>query len=573
MDSNSEEFCGICYARHITKSPNFWCSDCDEGLCTECHEHHSISKSSRNHNVIPMESYNKLPSSIANIVNYCTNHGRKYENYCPHHEKLCCPACISIDHRSCIGLLLLQDVLKTAKTSVLLNSIESDIRDIKSNIEKIIQDRQQNLAIIHDQRNRYRLEMKQVRTTLNSHLDTLEQNILQDLDANENKVKRETEKLITKLLEKTKVTDDLVRNISAIKMHATDIQAFIGSKAIETRVEKEEQYLQGLTEDGSLSQILLKLNINKTLSNMKSNIKYFGNVTLETSQSLVVLKRTKTKQAQNTLNDQYIVQKPIYNITLFLLSKITIPVSMVRSWLLRSFDLQGISVLRDEKLILADSYYKRLLIVNNDGMVDMSISCPTVGNGPFGVTYIENNLVAISTSQGIQTVNTQTGSVVGNIATNGECRGIAFNNGTVICWVKSIGIQSIQLSNLSTKTLVKIEENSNRLGIAVHRNKIYATEFSNDAVSCYTFEGRKLWQFQNKFVLKGPTGIAIDNNCNIYVAAYKCVLCLSSGGKKFKKFEASKDGFSDPTALYFDCTKNKLIVANKGQPVFVYHVA
>ncbi|VDI45808.1 Hypothetical predicted protein [Mytilus galloprovincialis] len=56
MDNYSEEFCGICYARHKTKSPNFWCSDCDEGLCTECHEHHNISKSSRNHNVIPIES-------------------------------------------------------------------------------------------------------------------------------------------------------------------------------------------------------------------------------------------------------------------------------------------------------------------------------------------------------------------------------------------------------------------------------------------------------------------------------------------------------------------------------------
>lgn len=572
MDSYSEEFCGICYARHITKSPNFWCSDCDEGLCTECHEHHSISKSSRNHNVIPMESYNKLPASISNIVNYCTNHGRKYENYCPHHDKLCCPACISIDHRSCIGLLLLQDVLKTAKTSVLLDSIESDIKDMKCNIENIIQDRQQNLAIINDLRNRYRLEIKQVRTTLNSHLDTIEKNILEDLDANENKIKREAEKLISKLFEKMKVVEDLVRNISAIKMHATDIQAFIGSKSIEIRLEGEEKYLQDLKEDGSFSQILLKLNINEKLSNIKSTIKDFGNVTIETSQSSVVLKKTKSKLAQKTLKNQYYVQKPVYNITLVLRSIITMPVSMARSWLFRSFDLQGISASPDGKLILVDSYYKRLLIVNNIGMVDKSISCTTVGTGPFGVTYIENNLVAISTSVGVQIVNTYTETVVRNILTIGECRGIAYSNGILVCWVRSIGIISIQLSNLSTKTIVKIKESTDRLGIAVHRNKIYATEFSNNAVSCYTLEGRKLWQFQNKFVLIGPTGIAIDNNCNAYIAAYKCVLCLSSCGKKFKKFEASQDGFSDPTALYFDCTKNKLIVANKCQPVFVYHV-
>ncbi|CAC5400699.1 unnamed protein product [Mytilus coruscus] len=92
-------FCGICEVRHITIASTYWCPECDEGLCTECHEHHSISKATRKHGGISIKNYRKLPTFIANIANFCTEHDMKFENYCPHHNKLCCPACISTNHK------------------------------------------------------------------------------------------------------------------------------------------------------------------------------------------------------------------------------------------------------------------------------------------------------------------------------------------------------------------------------------------------------------------------------------------------------------------------------------------
>ncbi|VDI45806.1 Hypothetical predicted protein [Mytilus galloprovincialis] len=480
MDTESKRFCGICEVRQIILEANVWCSECGEGLCSECLEHHKISRSSKHHVAIPIKNYNKLPSSMAGIVNFCDkHHGRKYENYCPSHEQLCCPECISVDHKKCNGILLLQDVIKTAKTSALLDSIETNIKNIKSNIENIKEDRKQNLTIIHNQRQTFQEEINQVRTKVYSHLATLEQNIMKNMDATEAKIKRETDTLTAELSDKVKVADELEKNVLAIREYATDLQ-------------------------------------------------------------------------------------------------IAIPVSMVRSWFINSFVLEGIIVLNNDKMILADSYYRRLLVVNNNNNVDMSIDCKIAGYGPYGVTHVEKALVAVSTSRGIQIVNIETGTVVEKIPTTGECRGIAYNNGALICSVRSIGIQSIQLSNKNTEssitTLIKVEDRHDRLGITVHRNKIYATDFSKHAVSCYTLQGTNLWQFKNESILKCPIGIAVDNNSKVYIAAYKCVICLSFDGKNDKTFAASKDGFSDPTALHFDETRNNLIVANRGQPVFVYHV-
>ncbi|CAC5400702.1 unnamed protein product [Mytilus coruscus] len=215
MTTRSEDCCGICKAREITKEANNWCCDCGEGLCFDCHDIHVNSKSSSNHDTIPIEK-------------------------------------------------------------------------------------------------------------------------------------------------KTKVAID--EEIVAIKKYATEYQVYIGSKTIENKVEKEATYLQSLLEDGTLRQNRLKLTMNEKLSNIESIIGTFGTVETEIGQTLIVLKRRKNKQAQIMSNIPNIDK-----IEIAYVGQIKLPSSMVWSWIFKSFELQGIIILPDGKMILADSYYKRLLIVNNDG--------------------------------------------------------------------------------------------------------------------------------------------------------------------------------------------------------------
>jgi hypothetical protein len=82
----------------ITKYADQWCPECDEGLCSDCENHHKVSKSSRNHGVISIENFHKLPSFISEIGNHCEYHDMKYTHFCQHHDKACCPDCIYIFH-------------------------------------------------------------------------------------------------------------------------------------------------------------------------------------------------------------------------------------------------------------------------------------------------------------------------------------------------------------------------------------------------------------------------------------------------------------------------------------------
>jgi hypothetical protein len=57
----------------MTKYADQWCPECEEGLCFECDNHHKVSKATRNHSVITIENYHKLPSCISEIGNHCEN--------------------------------------------------------------------------------------------------------------------------------------------------------------------------------------------------------------------------------------------------------------------------------------------------------------------------------------------------------------------------------------------------------------------------------------------------------------------------------------------------------------------
>lgn len=395
--------------------------------------------------------------------------------------------------------------------------------------------------------------------------------MLKNIDDTEIRTKAEIEQVVAKLLEKRKLADDIEHRILAIKMYASDLTAYIGSKSIETAVEKEENYFQSLIENESLCQISLNLNIDNILSHVETTIKAFGKVTTQSGLPVVELKREKDKQAQIMSNDPHHAQLSFDEITLTQISRITFKKENSKK-----NDFEGITVLPNGQILLADSFNKRLYFVSKEGKLGKKIPCSTDIGGPFRVTFIKEDVVAISTFSGIQIINTHSETVLENIKTAGKCTGIVYSNDTLICLVMSKGIQSINVLNKTVANLVGFRESCDFNGIAVHGKKIYTTDFSHDVVRCYTLEGKRLWHFRDKTVIFGPAGIYVDKNSNVYVASYSslnCVTILSSDGKKFKQVLISSDGLLTPKILHFDETNKNLLVVEKTQPIFVYKVA
>ena len=546
MATSRHILCGICEAHHITKYADQCCSECDEGLCSDCENHHKVSKSSRNHGVISIENYHKLPSFISEIGNHCEYHDMKYTHFCQHHDKACCPDCISTNHKDCVGLLSIREIIKTSKTSTLIDNIEQNLTDIKKNIDKIMKNRQQNLSEIRQQRQMFQDQIKQMRVRINSHLDTLEQNILQELDDTENKIKSKIDNLLKQLSQNSKTVEGLQSDIRAVKEYASDLQTFLGSKAIEEEVTNEEENLMALSEDGCLQQLNLRYTINTKIQDILSTITTFGSVYIETSPPSVVIKITKDKQAQIMSVMQHPSVKSINDIKLTLHTTFNIPKGKDNTF------ITGCIVCPNGKIIFADwPINTRLVILNDNGSLDNVITC-SLGD-PYDVTCLDDTTVVVSTNNGMEIININSTKTESRIKTSKPCCGITHHNGVLLWCEQQRGIHMMKLCDGRVTTLVKQDNLPYNSYITTCGDNIYQTNCDTSTVTCYTIKGEKLWEYKDESVLNDPRGVTVDNNYNVYLTSYSSskVVVLEPNGRQGQQLISSDGGLEYPTGIYF----------------------
>ena len=136
--------------------------------------------------------------------------------------------------------MAIPELIKTAKTSSIIATMEQSLRDMKHNIDIAVKYRERNLASIRKQQQHYSDEIKQIRVKINSHLDTIEQRIMGDLIDVEENVKLQIENLLSELSKRSDTMNEIQGTILALTEYASDLQTFLVSKSIEVEVEKQK---------------------------------------------------------------------------------------------------------------------------------------------------------------------------------------------------------------------------------------------------------------------------------------------------------------------------------------------
>jgi DNA-binding beta-propeller fold protein YncE len=407
-----------------------------------------------------------------------------------------------------------------------------------------------------------------MRVKISSHLDTLEQNILQDLNDTEDKIKSKIDNLLKQLSKNSKTVEGLQSDIIAVKEYASDLQTFLGSKAIEEEVQKEEENLMALSEDGCLQQLNLRCKINAKIQDILSTITTFGSVSIETSPPSVVIKTMKAKQAQIMSVIQPPSVKSINDIKLTLHATFDIPKIKGNN------NITGCIVSPNGKMIFVNYDYisQRLIILNEDGTLDNEITCSP--RNSFDVTCLDDTTVAVSTSNGIEIININSTKTERRIQTSKPCYGITYHNGVLLWCEPERGIQMMKLSDDRVTTLVKQSNLPKFSSLTTCGDKIYQTNTKTNTVTCYTMKGEKLWEFKDELVLDGPRGVTVDNNSNVFVTSCSSskVVVLEPDGRQGRQLISSEDRLNGPTGLYFDKSKHCLLVTDYHGSAFLYHM-
>ncbi|VDI42234.1 Hypothetical predicted protein [Mytilus galloprovincialis] len=398
MASASGSYCGVCEAQDVVKAAAFWCPECNEGICTSCEKHHRASR--------------------ASINQYCPEHDKKYQLYCSQHEQLCCPLCITTNHKKC-DLLAIDEIVKTSRNSALFEIMEQNLKEMKNNIDRIVEDRRQNLEIIKQQRQGFQTDIKEMRAKINIHLDKLEQEIQQDLQAAEQKVMSQINRFVQNVSDHEKTIDELQNNIAATKRFATDLQTFFGGKMFEAKIQEEEKFMTSLIEDSGLQQIHLQCKLDNKMSDILSMTK-IGEISVTTKPSTISMTTDREKQAQKRIPT---ISKTINDINLTLLKQIEI----------------------------------------SKGENRIGITACTIM--PSDVTCIDENTVAVTHNAEpyqIEIINIVNKKIVNQIKTSNQCYGITNENERLIYYEVGSGIQIADVKSESTATtVVKVDGEHN----------------------------------------------------------------------------------------------------------------
>ena len=405
-----------------------------------------------------------------------------------------------------------------------------------------------------------------MRVRINSHLDTLEQNILQELDDTEDKIKSNIDKLLQQLSKNSKSVQGLQSNIIALKEYASDLQTFLGSKTIDEDAKKEEEYLMDLSDNGCLQQLNLRYTINTKIQDILSTITTFGSVSIETSRSSVVIKTMKDKQEHIMSVIQHSSVK----------SNNDIKLTLDRTFIFQAQDediyITGCLVCPNGKMIFVDNCNNRLIILNEVGTLDKEIHCSQ--GDPFDVTCIDDTTVAVSTANDIEITNIVSTNTERRIKTSKPCYGITHHNGVLLWCEYQRGIQMMKLSDDRVTTLVKQSNLAYYSYVTTGGDSIYQTNCHTSTVTCYTMKGEQLWVYKDVSVVKDPWGITVDNNYNVYLtsrASHK-VGVLEPDGRQGRQLISLDDGLDGPTGICYHQSKNSLLVTSLDGPAFLYEM-
>jgi hypothetical protein len=553
--------CNVCSVRHITNSSAVWCSECDEGFCTDCKEYHSIAKATRDHVTITIGEYQKLPPFIIGINPFCDEHREKYQTYCKGHQNLCCRKCVIASHKNCKDIVIIEEVVDNVKNSSSVQEMEHLLDDLTKNIKVIIASGQDNLDMLNETKARIEKEIKQTRLAINGYLDKLEKELIMKLQEAGDSAKGQIMELVATLAEKEKEILECQDNLQNIKTHATDLQTFLGLKQIEHEIAKNERFVQSLIENQKVSKITLHYNIKKLIETITTDVDCFGEVITSITPCDITLVRRKDKQAQMMVAG--VPARSISNICLKLKHQFTTGCN----------DIAGCSILTDGKMAFIDNNSGFLQILNVDGSKERNLSLPIWR--ALDVACIDQNTAAITSSvtTSIKLVDLNTGKSVKHILTNTKCSGITSTNGMLVFCAIGKGLTKVDLKDQNIVEIVAFATDI-WSRVTSFNDRLYYTDSERSEVVCCDINGTIFWTFGDKSVLKAPSSITIDDFGHVYVVGANPVnvIIISPDGKEHRQLLSKADRLDNPRALHYDRQTRQLLVANANTSALIYSV-
>lgn len=557
----SGRLCDICEAREITVLATDWCPECEQSLCESCKSHHSAIKSSKTHETIPFESFNKLPIAVKEIKNDCSEHDARFEYYCSKHELPCCVECMKTTHAECRHLTPMHKVVEHYKTSNALSDFDKTLSDLLNNLNTLIKDRFNNICLLAAQKRECLEGIEEAKRNAIAHLDKLEMQLKVEIET----LHREHVKAIQGTIKESEVLKKNVAKMQeeadVIKQYASDFQTFIAFQDFESKAKGLETDTQSLVND-SAKQISLSFtpDVVQPVGNLVPTL---GNVNVFAKESDIKLVNHRGKQAQllaiGTPCIEKIKLKPVFG-----------SVQLPRGKENESVICDN-CFLSNGRIAFSDNLNKRLIVFKDSGDYDKDIQLPFMPNA---VAFITDKEIAVSKSNAntINIIGIESSLVDNSFEIKGNfIQSFSFRKGKFLIVVINFGFC---FTDIEGNILNKIPYSAVDVIYAVLLNdKIYFSQFKKDSIVCCDLKGNVINEYRDKR-LKSPVGVTCSETGILFITGFssKNIVALLNTGTELKELY-SNSKLSHARSISYNSSKQQLLVSTENGKISLFDVS
>ncbi|XP_063418484.1 uncharacterized protein LOC134701284 [Mytilus trossulus] len=438
---------------------------------------------------------------------------------------------------------------------------------MEGNIFSAIRDRKRNLTELREQKRIISEHIKDKRNEINAFLDHLEEELQEKASTVEKTNCEKIEEIITELEDQKEKVDGIQKDVESVKMFASNLQIFMGTKAFQERISTNEINVQQVYDNGSLNNVTMKCTFNEKLEGVINHIKTFGDVEIDNCEKHVSFSWRGDKSAQ------------IFKSKSAAKSIETINVRLGRRININRESISGCAISEAGNMLFLQAHNNSIMkyAPNGEFISESCINPATSGIG-YDLAVIDSNTVAVSSGghdpQQIYLIDMNSTKTSQVFQLGDWCCGLSYNNDSFICCTYHNGIQIYDRSNSNVRILPNSPKWADNTYVASNANQIFHTNWCDDSVVCYDFSGQVQWKYVDSTLLRKPYGITLDTYSNIYVAGSDSnnVVVISPDGKQAKELIGASDRLANPRALFFHKTKHLLLVANYKNGASVYDV-
>ncbi|KAK3585288.1 hypothetical protein CHS0354_040235 [Potamilus streckersoni] len=498
-----------------------FCEDCIEAFCSKCIYIHRLVQ--KDHNLEIWSHCKDASDEISrNNVDHrkgdnCPFHSMEPANiFCKDHKAVCCIICSCTEHKSC-SVIPVDALFAEGKDGFCIGGIRSRLAECNKNIMELVQDRQNTLKSVDDQKETILTQVLSLKGILQELMENLESKAKQKLEEINTDIKREMEadmKRFEFLKEAVAGTNARLQAEVPGQHRTKSVHMFL---EIEKECGKIEEEIQTTTKTRNVCiQFTIEDQVEKMIKEVRQ-MEEKGDVLKSSFHLDPGRKFTKSGENKNTEKGQ---QSQQY-VEKVLEVDAQIPSDTRPCW------LTDCVFLHNGELLVVDNENMRVKLFSADChfMGDLAMSAK-----PWGIAVSSNDTDQLGAVTLPEACTVSILETVPNLKlrsefhTPGACYGIGFLSGerlVVSCENNNKAALHIFSSNGDEIRLIDNDEHLSGLLFSKPRylsvtknNTIYISDGRRYQISHTNLEGKQDSQFTDSKLIS-PAGIALDHNENI----------------------------------------------------------